>query len=148
MGLFRRRTPTQGKTRAEAVILKGEDCTELVAAVGESHYQPALRAACGDQKWEDVAYDCIAALVPEPQNKHDPNAVMVQVDGNLVAYLSRDDAARYSGLLSQVAGTGRFLACNARIAGRGPEHGGDTPNLGIFLQLPPPNEPLELDQAL
>jgi len=143
MGLFKRRTERPSKVvRAEVIILKDEDCTELVAAVGESHYQPALRAACGDQKWEDVAYDCIAALVPEPENEHDPNAVMVQVDGNLVAYLSRDDAVAYSGLLAQVASTGRFLACKARIAGRGPEHEGTTSNLGIFLQLPPPEERL------
>lgn len=148
MGLFRnRRTErTPAKTQAEAIFLSDSDCTELVAAVGESHYQPALRAACHDQKWEDVAYDCVAALVPEPDNKYDPNAVMVQVNGDPVAYLSKEDAAAYAPMLAQVASTGRFLACKARIAGRAPEHGGTTSNLGIFLRLPPPGETIELDQ--
>ena len=48
---------------------------ELVAVVGESKHQHALRRLCGSNRWEDVARDSQAVLVPEPENRHDPNAV-------------------------------------------------------------------------
>ena len=42
-----------------------------------------------------VPFDCIAALVPEPSNPYDSNAVMVQIDGRHVGYLSREDAVAF-----------------------------------------------------
>lgn len=68
---------------------------ERVAIVGESHYQDAIRSACGWKPGTDTAFDCMAELVPEPTNPHDPNAIMVQIDGRCVGYLSRDDAVVY-----------------------------------------------------
>lgn len=73
---------------------------ERIAIVGESHYQDAIRAACGAGPGEDVGFDCIAELVPEPTNKHDPNAIMVQIDGRRVGYLSRSDARAYGPAIS------------------------------------------------
>ena len=131
----------QKRMEVDAIVLEGD---ELVAAVGESNYQHTLRSACGSVRWEDVAYDCLAVLVPQPSNRHDPNAVMVQVDGQLVGYLSRGDAADYGPAFQTAAAMGKVIACEARIAGRGP--GSDTDNLGIFLHLPGPDEAL-LDVA-
>lgn len=52
--------------------------------VGESHYQPALRAA---KKGAAVA------LIHEPTNIHDPRAVRAQTgDGSTIGYLARADA--------------------------------------------------------
>jgi hypothetical protein len=120
--------------KAMALHLEGD---ELIAAVGESHYQPALHAASGARLGEVVAFDCLAVLVPEPDNPYDANAVMVQVDANLVAYLSREDAASYRSAVQSAATSQRVIACNARIAGRGGNS--DTLNLGIFLHLPSPD---------
>lgn len=130
-GFFR---PKRAVTEFE---LLDENCTELVDAVGESHYQDALRAICGSKGWEDVAFDCIAVLVPEPTNPYDPNAVMVQVDGHCVGYLSRDNAIAYGTLIKHPNLKGRFAGCRAQIAGRAKARGGTTSNLGIFLRLPP-----------
>jgi HIRAN domain len=77
----------------DAAFFEGDECTELVAAVGESNYQEALSHICGSSRWEDVRFDCIAALVREPSNPYDSNAISVQVDGQLVGYLSREDAS-------------------------------------------------------
>lgn len=123
--------------RLEPRFLEGD---ALVPVVGESHYQNAIRHACGSDRWEDIRFDCIAALVPEPSNPYDPNAVIVQVAGERVGYLSREDAVAYGGLVGRLADQGRAVVCAAMIAGRGP--GSDTPNLGVFLHLPPPDEEL------
>ncbi|HUB99016.1 MAG TPA: HIRAN domain-containing protein [Solirubrobacterales bacterium] len=105
---------------------------ERIAIVGESHYQDAIRAACGGKPGEDVGFDCIAELVPEPTNKHDSNAIMVQIDGRCVGYLSRSDARTYGPAIIdgiQQQGTG---ICRAYIAGRA---NGETTNLGVWLHL-------------
>ena len=135
MGIWSGRTPPKQTFNAEAVLLEEADCTELVRVVGESNYQDALRAICSSSKWEEVAFDCLAVLVPEPENPYDENAIMVQVDGQLLGYLSREDAVAYQGMVLGLVERGRYLACQARIAGRGP--GSETSNLGVFLKLPP-----------
>ncbi|MBX5470805.1 MAG: hypothetical protein IRZ21_13030 [Thermoleophilaceae bacterium] len=117
----------------EPVWLEGD---ERVEVVGESHYQQALRSICGREAWTEVRHECVALLVPEPTNPHDPNAVMVQIDGKLVGYLSRADAVAYRPTLRPLAAQGKAAACHAVIAGRGP--GSRTSNLGVFLHLPPP----------
>lgn len=113
---------------------------EIVRAVGVSHHQEALRrlsgvAAAGAGP---VRHDVEATLVPEPANPHDPNAVRVEVEGEFVGYLSRDDALRYGPALLRLAGHGELLVCDAVISRRG--EGGETTNLGLFLSLPGPTE--------
>jgi hypothetical protein len=106
---------------------------EQINVVGESHYQPAIREACGWQgPGSDTFFDCMAELVPEPTNPYDPNAIMVKIEGRQVGHLSRQDAAEYGDHISQAIrqqGTGM---CRAVIAGRGD---GETQNLGIFLHI-------------
>jgi collagen type III alpha len=100
--------------------------------VGESNYQPAIRAACNWQKGQDTRFECMAELVPEPTNEYDPNAVMVKIDGQCVGYLSRQDAkelGEYIAASIQEQGTGMVRAV---IAGRGD---GETDNLGVFLHV-------------
>lgn len=112
----------------------------IVAAVGESNYQDALCSVCGSTKWEALRHECLAALVPEPSNRYDADAVMVQVEGELVGYLSRGDAMDYGPAVRRFAERGKVIACKAMIAGRGP--GSETKNLGIFLHLPDADEAL------
>ena len=83
-------------------------------------------------------HEATAALVPEPENPHDPNAIKVTIGGTLVGYLSRDDAVRYGPAVRLLRENGRVLACAAVIGGRGPDS--ETANLGVFLQLPSPTE--------
>ena len=129
-------------TSVEAVLL-GEDGgaheRELVGVVGESHYQAAISAACGRRGSEAVRHECVAALVAEPGNQYDPNAVMVQVDGRPVGYLSREDAILYHPVIDAATRLGVVVACNAFISAR---DGGEatTTNAGVFLHIPSPED--------
>lgn len=107
------------------------------AVVGESHYQPALVAAAAGTQVAEGDFsggpEVIAALVPEPRNPHDRNAVRVDIAGRTVGYLPREDAARYVRPLGALAQRGVLGTCPARIMG-----GGDL-WYGVFLQLAPPD---------
>ncbi len=118
-----------------------DQCAEIVAVVGEASYQDAIRKICGSARWEDVKHPCRAVLVPEPTNKYDSNAVMVQVETQLVGYLSKGDALDYQVPLGMLVERGTVAICDARIAGRGP--GSETSNLGVFLELPTPEQMVE-----
>jgi hypothetical protein len=118
-----------------------DDCDQLIAAVGVSHYQLALAEICGSEHWERVRFDCQAALVPEPDNPYDANAVRVFANcrGSYiqVGYLSRRAAVEYGPAVRRAAELGCTIACQGHIAGR--EEGSETPNLGVFLDLPTPD---------
>ncbi len=107
---------------------------ETVAVVGEASYQPAIARACGSTKWEDVHCEVTAALVPEPGNEFDANAVGVFIDGEKVGYLSRGDAFDYRAAMEALRAAGYDAGvCRGCIAGRGP--GSETENLGVFLYM-------------
>jgi hypothetical protein len=96
--LFRREPKAKTVT---ASFLEGD---EEIYVVGESHRQDALRDLVKRAKRENPDCDShrveiTAALVPEPQNKHDRNAIQVQIDGRHVGYLSREDAIAYQPLV-------------------------------------------------
>ena len=98
---------------------------ELVNVAGESHYQEALRAITkGESRVETTA-----ALIPEPSNPHDPNAVRVEIEEKLVGYLPRVAAVAYGPLVTEPAERGRTAVCEAMISGRDGMY-------GVFLQLP------------
>lgn len=76
-------------------------CNQQV--VGESHYLPALRRILPHGgRWREEL-ELSALLVPEPANRHDPNAVAVRVDGSTVGYLPKEVAARYQPMLLDLA---------------------------------------------
>jgi hypothetical protein len=59
-----------------------------------------MRYSIVGQKWRNkdsylpgIVAGTIAILVREPDNAHDPNAVMVWIDGEHVGYLRKEDAA-------------------------------------------------------
>jgi hypothetical protein len=139
MGFLNRRRAGASQTTVRAVELpKGE----TVAIVGEASYQPAISKACGSTKWEDVRCEISAALVPEPGNPHDSNAVSIYIDGEKVGYLSRGDAIDYRPAMDALRAAGYNAGvCSGVIAGRGP--GGETMNLGVFLYLAAPDELLD-----
>ena len=109
---------------------------ELVNVAGESHYQEALQELTGTNGTTEIRLDAEAVLVPEPANPHDPNAVMVHIDGRLVGYLPRSAAVAYGPMIAAVQARGRAAACEAMIAGRS----GETSALGVFLRLPKPGD--------
>lgn len=143
-----RRAPTEGpqaprkrdrvpSRRWRLVRLESRGCVDVV---GESNYQPALRAITGRREWVEVRHECTAVLVLEPTNPYDPNAVRVEIKGQLVGYLSRQDAIGYGPYLRRLASDRQLPCCQALISGRGP--GSETQNMGVFLYLAPPGPEL------
>jgi hypothetical protein len=129
--MWRRLFPNRETTFSVEAVWLEDDCT--VAVVGEASYQDAIRQICGSRRWEDVRCEVTAALIPEPTNKHDPNAIQVQIDSKVVGYLSRGDALDYGPMMQRLAARGKVAACKAVIAGRG--QGSETMNLGVFLHM-------------
>ena len=99
--------------------------------VGESHYLDALTAITGRRGREHIRQPALAALVREPDNPYDADAVAIWIDGRKVGHLSRSDAQAYQEPLLVLARQNRVLARDALICGHE-----DTPNLGVWLELP------------
>lgn len=129
--MWRRLFPKRETTVSATAEWLEDECQ--VAVVGEASYQDALRRICGSRRWEDVRCEVTAALVPEPDNKYDPNAIQVHIDAEIVGYLSRGDAIDYGPMMQRLASQGKDAACKAVIAGRGP--GSETEKLGVFLHM-------------
>jgi hypothetical protein len=119
--------------------------------VGESHYDSAFRALLKQSRLPRGEYGTEltglpAAVVADPGNPHDANAVAVWVQGELVGFLPRDIAASYHPALADLAERGEYLGVEARVwvsTDGGEVRGSAT------LVLPPPegvqsfNEPPE-----
>jgi hypothetical protein len=117
--------------RIQATLYTGSETLEVV---GESNYQDALWKIVGGRRDEPVRFAARAVLLPEPDNRYDSNAIKVLIDGNLVGYLSRDDAAAYHpGLLRLMNGSAnQVVALEAEIVGGG-QRSDRIGFLGVFL---------------
>lgn len=83
--------------------------------VGEAHRSDGIRTLFPGRRLSGGAdLDANARLVPEPHNRHDPHAVAVVVQGVLVGYLARDEAAKYQPLLLDMnrAGLDAIVPCS------------------------------------
>ena len=110
--------------------------------VGEMHRQDAIGQVAGGRtdRGPAKADGHHAALVPEPDNPHDANAIAVYLEGVLVGYLDRDVAPRWRAVMQAVAATGTVLGCPAVITGGWDRGGGDLGSFGVILNLGSPCE--------
>ena len=82
---------------------------------GTSHRQHELwQIAGGDPDSGMVEEMHQALIVPEPDNPHDPNALMVTIDGLHVGYIPKDDQADVA---PRVVAAGGELAAPAEFIG-------------------------------
>lgn len=109
---------------------------------GESFRQDVLARLCGDQAAgpEGLFFD--AELVPDPTNAHDPNAVRVEISGELVGHLPRADAAKYVAALAKAGLAGRRVRVQAKVLGGARLNQHARQNYGVFLDF---NWPLRLE---
>lgn len=127
------RVPDTWRT-VTANLYDGEVDLEVV---GEASYQDALWSICGGRSDERVRLEVIAALVPQPDNPYDSNAISIQVDGRIVGYLSRDDAVTFGPPLEKLmAESGAVVALRGAIVGGGIRSDG-LGRLGVFLKYDP-----------
>lgn len=99
-----------------------------VEVVGESHYQEALQRLVGRPSLE-------ACLTPQTANPHDRNAVAVTIDGQMVGYLSRDDAPLFRDRLAAHGLGLQPTLCSASIEGGHRLPDGSIASLGVRLAL-------------
>lgn len=138
-GLFRALAPAnRSEASASAIAATLYEGDQTLEVVGESHYQDTLWRIVGGRGRERVRYQTIAVLAPELENPYDRNAVQVLIGGELVGYLSREDAAAYRPGLVRLIGNsvdGR-VALEAAICGGGNRADG-LGRLGVFLHHNP-----------
>lgn len=99
-------------------LLLGADGYPSTEVAGEFARMDSIHKAIGRKPKRDEEIertDLIAALVPEPTNPHDKNAVMVQINGQHVGYLEKEVAARYVSVISDVWDSGHVAVTGARI---------------------------------
>jgi hypothetical protein len=101
------------------VQIRGRASFELRVA-GSLHYQADLDAIAGGRRDAPVYFRTNATVFAEDGNVHDPNAVAVEIDGRLVGYIHREDAAAFRAELATIAGPGA-VACRALIENGWPD---------------------------
>lgn len=120
-----------GEYEVTAETLKGGG---LVEVVGESFYYDNLRSIVGGGRAMNLPV--VAALIAEPDNVNDPNAVGIYVNSLKVGHLSRNAARLYQPVLAHLASKGKVGACDGRISGSGEAY-------GVFLDLASPEACLD-----
>ncbi len=105
--------------------------------VGESNYQPVIKALMGDPN--DPAMDGrgTAILVPEDTNPHDNKAVKVTAQGYTIGYLSRDDARSFRRRLAAKKLGMVPSSCGMQITGGYSMDDGSQAYYGVVLDLKP-----------
>lgn len=128
MGLLRR---LMGQPDAPQSVAPSEvsvtlfDGEERLEVKGESFNQESLHRVVSN-----LGREVPAILVPEPDNRYDPNAVSVWVGGLQVGHLAREDAAIYQSPITKLMRKhGTPVAVTGRIFGGK----ADKPTLGIWL---------------
>lgn len=137
--------PATAKSPAESPVgttieLPGNQGAFNVPIVGESYCQKALKALGGERRLRGEAVFFIAALVPDPKNAYDPDAIGVYISqgGPRVGYLSRDDAAQYREVGHALMARKAIGTCRAKLIGGS----ADKPSIGVALDLADPAETL------
>lgn len=87
----------------------------IFAIVGESYYQAALTRIVGPHGSGFTDHQCMAMLIPEDNNPHDWNAVVVKIEEMTVGHLSRSDAVKFRRRLWQRFRAIKITRCNALI---------------------------------
>jgi hypothetical protein len=112
-----------------AVYLEGDGRFRM-PVVGESFCEGAFLEICGPRRPEGYDVIVAAALIPENDNRHDPKAVRIEIEGKKVGYLSRSMARRYRMRFAR-----RTVYCKARIVGGWDRGANDTGNFGVRLDI-------------
>lgn len=111
------------------VQIEGDGAFEF-EIVGESHYQTALAVICGGKTENGHERYCVAYLIPEPDNPHDPNAILVEINGLQVGYIDKHSAPRMSKAMN-----GETVTIDAVIVGGWIRDDGSEGHFGVKLDL-------------
>lgn len=142
MGILGRLLGGQPKIQEfTASHLKPERDSAALDIVGEQSYQENLVSISGGMTTEGPAQrDHMAALMLEPNNQFDPNAIAVYVSGTKGGYLSRENAILYGPVLRWLVAQGQILAADAYLTGGWRRSATDQGSIGVVLHLGSPAE--------
>lgn len=111
--------------------------TFAVDVVGVSRRQSVLAAIVDRQSRRGRTVTIDAVLILEDSNPHDANAVRIEIEGELIGYLSRDNARRYRADLAAAGQPRATVRCKARIVGGFETESGERAHFGVRVDLPP-----------
>lgn len=129
--------PSAAEGKSTRIEVKGDGEFSL-PVVGESHYQDVLEAICGPRKEEGEEKEVEATLILDDANRYDKQAVRVEIAGQLVGYLSREDARAYRQMLARLGLVQATATCRAQIVGgweRQRRSGVDRGSYGVALDV-------------
>ena len=98
--------------------------------VGESFYQSQIAELV-----RRAGVHHAARLVLDSNNPHDNLAVRVDINGQTVGHLSRDDARSFRRRLGAMRMTGQTTTCDAEIRGGNTAKDGRALTYGVFLAM-------------
>lgn len=115
--------------------------------VGESNYQKALWEIVGEGRRgaDNNRVELDVIILPEPDNRYDPNAMRVFANGHLVGYLSKEDAGDITEELELLPDSPLVVTCRGLITGGFQKRDGSIAHLGISLDLDFPLDDFPLD---
>lgn len=107
--------------------------------VAESKYRAQIEQAVGrrPEGHRDVVD---AALVWEPRNRYDPNAITVQIQGRTCGYLPREVAARYRPVMEWCRDEGFVPVVRADVSGGWQQSDGSWADFGIRVYVASPRK--------
>ena len=108
---------------------------------GESHYFDAISSATNRRTGEHLM---LAEIIREPENKFDSNAVRVDIDGQTVGHIPREDAPSFHALLGYAKSIEKrvFASCRVWISDQEESFG------SVSLDIDDPNSSLPPINAL
>lgn len=122
--------------RAAGVTVADQDEDMTIDVVGESHHHADLAGLMATlRSGNEREVYTVAALVREPTNKYDRNAIQVVIHGRHVGYISRDDAEDMQPWLKRRDRNGTVFVI-ARLGGGIAEDGYVGP-IGVTLEQVP-----------
>jgi hypothetical protein len=107
--------PAPRHDRGKPVPLAAAAC--VFDIVGESHRQDDIEDLAGEHDERGTSRHCHAVLRLEDDNRHDPYAVAVDIDGRQVGYLARHHARQFRDSMTTRAPGVRRFTCPAKIVG-------------------------------
>lgn len=144
IGRLRRLLDDSGRARGWALV-EGPPIGDAVTitggaevpVVGESRHQDELLALTGGRRHYAGARMHVAAeLVPEPDNRFDPDAIAVEIDGAQVGYMRHPDALVYRPAVEDARAHEGRATCEAIIRGGWDRGQVDVGAFGVVLLLP------------
>ena len=123
------------KKSTKALTMPGPG-TYSLDIVGESHYQTELETICGGHTKEGHRKIVEAVLIHEDDNQKDNKAVRVDIEGETVGHLTREDARQHRKNMKREGYPGADVECSAMIVGGWDRGKGNIGYFGVKLDLP------------